>query len=128
MVAVSPSLWNPNWAAPPAALLVCTWSPSLGSGCPGSSLGKLGEAEEEQELHCSCGSAGRHFLTAAPRNHPALQQGGGRAGAEGAYASSQKQNSTPGHLERFCMVLFGKTVDFYFLPSEGLSFWSCLQG
>lgn len=49
-------------------------------------------------------------------------QGGGRAGAEGAYVSSQKQNSTSRHLERVCMVLFGKTVNFYFLPSKGLSF------
>ena len=49
-------------------------------------------------------------------------QGGGRAGAEGAYVSSQKQNSTSRHLEHVCMVLFGKTVNFYFLPSEGLSF------
>ena len=104
MVAVSPSLWNPNWAAPPAALLVCTWSPSLGSGCPGSSLGKLGEAKEEQEIHCSCGSAGRCFLTAAPCSHPALQPGQwGRVRVEGAYASSQKQNSTSRHLERICM-------------------------
>ena len=103
-MAVSPFLWNPNWAAPPAALLVCTWSPSLGSGCTGSSLGRLGEVEEEQEPHCSCGRAGCRFLTAAPRSCAALQPGWSR------------------HLEHVCMVLFGKTVNFYFLPSEGLSF------
>ena len=74
-MAVSPSLWNPNWAAPPAALLVCTWSPSLGSGCTGSSLGRLGEVEEEQEPHCSCGRAGCRFLTAAPHSCAALQPG-----------------------------------------------------
>lgn len=74
-VAVSPSLWNPNGEAPPAALPVCTWGPPLGSGCPGSSLRRLGEVEQEQEPHCSCGRAGRRFLTAAPGRRAALQPG-----------------------------------------------------
>ena len=113
-------LVQPSWFAPGAHLWVLA---ALGAVWGGWGRGRRNRSLTARVAVLAAVSS--RLLRAAVQP---CSQGGGRAGAEGAYASFQKQNSTSRHLERVCMVLFGKTVDFYFLPSEGLSFWSCLQG
>ena len=128
MVAVSPSLWNPNWAAPPAASRFAPGAHLWVLAALGAVWGSWGRRRRNRRFTARAAvlaAVSSRLLRAAIQ---LCSPGSGRVRVEGAYASSQKQNSTSGHLERVCMVLFGKTVDFYSLPSEGLSFWSCLQG